>query len=148
MLIEKRFSNIEVLLSRSASMFRVGGKAHLIFIQSGIVLCFCFQELGNDNGSEVTHDAKNLYASEDHLIYFFSDAPHSVKTVRNALSNSGSGKGTRYEFEYHILVRIIIDCLASLTKKFFINWSFLLFCRKTVTYLKLQILSWIEFWQK
>ena len=91
MLIEKRFSNIEVLLSRSASMFRVGGKAHLIFIQSRIVLCFCFQELVNDNDSEVTHYAKNLYASEDRLIYFFFDAPHLVKAVRNALSNSGSG---------------------------------------------------------
>ena len=86
-------------------------------MQSRIVLCFCFEELGNDNGSEVIHYAKNVCASEDCLIYFFSDAPHSVKTVRNALSNSGSGKGTRYEFEYHILVHVIIDCLIEIFYK-------------------------------
>ena len=130
-----------MLLSRSTSMFRMGGKAHLIFIQSRILLCFYFQELGNDNGSEVTYYAKNLYPSEDRLIYFFSDALHLVKTVHNSLSNSGSGKGTRDEFDFRILLYIIIDFLATLIKKFFVNWSFLLFCEETVTYRRLQFLS-------
>ena len=64
--------------------------------------------MGNDNGGEVTHYAKNVYTSEDALIYFFSNGPHLVKTVGNGLSNSGSGKGTRYKFEYPILIYIVI----------------------------------------
>ena len=30
------------------------------------------------------------------FIYFFADAPYLVKTVRNCLYHSGSGRGTRY----------------------------------------------------
>ena len=30
------------------------------------------------------------------FIYFFADAPHLVKTVRNCLYHSRSGRGTRY----------------------------------------------------
>ena len=41
------------------------------------------------------HITPNIYVTDERMIYFFSDAPHLVKTVRNALSNSGSGKGTR-----------------------------------------------------
>ena len=37
----------------------------------------------------------NLY-SPDRFIYFFSDAPHLVKTARNCLYNSGFGLSTRY----------------------------------------------------
>ena len=29
-------------------------------------------------------------------IYFFADIPHLIKTLRNCLSNSGSGRATRY----------------------------------------------------
>ena len=75
--------------------------------------------MGNDNGGEVTQYAKNVYTSEDALIYFFSNAPHLVKTVRNGLSNSGSGKRVRYKFEYPILMYIVIVCLASTIKKIF-----------------------------
>ena len=37
----------------------------------------------------------NVFAP-DREIYFFSDPPHLVKTARNCLFNSGSGKWTRY----------------------------------------------------
>ena len=30
------------------------------------------------------------------FVYFFADAPHLVKTVRNCLYHSGSGRGARY----------------------------------------------------
>ena len=52
------------------------------------------------------------------IIYFFSDALHLVQTVHNSLSNSGSGKGTRYEFDFRILIYIKIDYLASLIRNF------------------------------
>ena len=44
---------------------------------------------------EVVNYAPNLFAPS-RKIYFFSDAPHFVKTTRNCLFNSGSGKRTRY----------------------------------------------------
>ena len=45
---------------------------------------------------EVVHRAKNIYAKEERYIYFFADTPHLIKTARNCLSNSGSGRATRY----------------------------------------------------
>ena len=44
---------------------------------------------------EVVNYAPNLFAPS-RKIYFFSDAPHLVKTTRNCLFNSGSGKRTCY----------------------------------------------------
>ena len=41
------------------------------------------------------HQCKNLYAPHRY-IYFFSDAPHLIKTTRNCLMHSGATKGTRY----------------------------------------------------
>ena len=43
----------------------------------------------------VTYRTINLFA-EWRYIYFFSDAPHLMKTARNCISNSGSGRCTRY----------------------------------------------------
>ena len=50
-----------------------------------------------DGGSDkdVCYRSINLYA-RDRFIYFFSDAPHLVKTARNCLLHSGNNKGTRY----------------------------------------------------
>ena len=45
-------------------------------------------------GEDVCYKAVNLY-SMDRYLYFFSDAPHLMKTVRNNLASSGSGKNTR-----------------------------------------------------
>lgn len=46
-------------------------------------------------GGDVCYHTINLYAPERY-IYFFSDAPHLIKTTRNCLLQSGSGTCTRY----------------------------------------------------
>lgn len=51
--------------------------------------------LDNDADKDVCYRTINLYAPHRY-IYFFSDAPHLIKTARNCLSNSGSGSCTRY----------------------------------------------------
>ena len=50
-----------------------------------------------DGGTDkdVCYRTVNLYARQRY-IYFFSDAPHLVKTARNCLLHSGSDKCTRY----------------------------------------------------
>ena len=50
-----------------------------------------------DGGTDkdVCYRTVNLYARHRY-IYFFSDAPHLVKTARNCLLHSGSDKCTRY----------------------------------------------------
>lgn len=47
-----------------------------------------------DHGDVITCTT-NLF-TPTRKIYFFSDAPHLIKTTRNCLFNSGSGKRTRY----------------------------------------------------
>ncbi len=39
-------------------------------------------------GSTCIYKTKNIYASDDKDIFFFSDVPHLIKTVRNCLSHS------------------------------------------------------------
>ena len=46
-------------------------------------------------GKDVCYRTINLHARHRY-IYFFSDAPHLVKTTRNCLHHSGSGRCTRY----------------------------------------------------
>ena len=46
---------------------------------------------------DVVYKTRNLHSlNEKRFIYFISDVPHLLKTVRNCLFNSGSGKHTRY----------------------------------------------------
>ena len=52
--------------------------------------------LCGDSEADVIYRTKNIHTKEMHFIYFFADAPHLVKTVRNCLYHSGSGRGTRY----------------------------------------------------
>ena len=52
------------------------------------------RELDGNSGKPVTYRAVNLYARHRY-IFFFSDAPHLIKTTRNCLAHSGSGKCTR-----------------------------------------------------
>ena len=40
------------------------------------------------------YKARNMFAPERY-IYFFSDAPHLVKTVRNNLHSSGGGRNSK-----------------------------------------------------
>ena len=48
-----------------------------------------------DVQGDVCYRTKNLYAPHRY-IYFFSDAPHLIKTTRNCLMHSRATKGTRY----------------------------------------------------
>ena len=41
------------------------------------------------------YKAQNMFAP-DRYLYFFSDVPHLVKTVRNNLYSSGGGKNTKH----------------------------------------------------
>lgn len=41
------------------------------------------------------HKTKNIYSPDDRDLYFFSDVPHLVKTVRNNWENSGWNKKSR-----------------------------------------------------
>ena len=43
----------------------------------------------------VVYKTKNLYSSEDRDIFFFSDAPHLIKTTRNCLSHSSMNCSSR-----------------------------------------------------
>ena len=51
---------------------------------------------GDSAVEDVIYRAKNIHAKNHRYIYFFADAPHLIKTARNCLSNSGSGRATRY----------------------------------------------------
>ena len=51
--------------------------------------------LDGDADTDVCYRTINLYAPH-RFVYFFSDAPHLVKTTRNCLLHSGSGTCTRY----------------------------------------------------
>ena len=47
-------------------------------------------------GTDMVHFADNLFAPARKIYYFFSDAPRLIKTARNCLFNSGSGKQSRF----------------------------------------------------
>ena len=51
--------------------------------------------LCGDTDADVIYRIKSIHTKEMRFIYFFADAPHLVKTVRNCLYHSGSGRGTR-----------------------------------------------------
>ena len=68
--------------------------------------------LCGDSDADVIYCTKNIHTKEMHFIYFFADAPHLVKTVRNCLYHSGSGRGTRYMWNNgFFLLRSHIVCL-------------------------------------
>ena len=54
-----------------------------------------FIKLHKNGDDSVVYRAENIFASDERYIYFFSDAPHLLKTVRNCFSNSNSHKKTR-----------------------------------------------------
>ena len=55
--------------------------------------------LDGSAGKDVCFRTINIYAPQRY-IFFFSDAPHLVKTTRNCLYHSGSGSCTRYVYCY------------------------------------------------
>ena len=61
---------------------------------------------------DVIYRARNMFSGADNrFVYFISDVPHLLKTSRNCLSNSGSGKRTRYMWNngYFLLWNHIAD---------------------------------------
>ena len=52
--------------------------------------------LDGDSQENVVYRTKNLFSKDERYIYFFADVPHLMKTTRNCLSNSGSGRTTRF----------------------------------------------------
>ena len=54
------------------------------------------KHLVGDSDTEIVYRAKNIYTKEMRFIYFCADVPYLMKTVRNCLFLSGSGRGTRY----------------------------------------------------
>ena len=51
-------------------------------------------DVSHDNDKDVIYKVLNMYAT-DRYIFFFSDAPHLLKTCRNCLFHSGSGRHSR-----------------------------------------------------
>lgn len=68
------------------------------------------QRLYDMQGEGHTYKTVNLHA-RDREVFFISDAPHLMKTVRNNLSNSGAGKNTRYMWKdgKHLLWKHVCD---------------------------------------
>ena len=50
-------------------------------------------------GKDVVYSAKNIHAKENRFIYSSYDVPHLIKTARNCISNSASGRTTRFMFK-------------------------------------------------
>ena len=50
---------------------------------------------GVESSSEVTYKTLNLNAEDERYIFFVSDVPHLLKTLRNNLFNSRGNKGKR-----------------------------------------------------
>ena len=49
----------------------------------------------NDPMSPFAHKTVNPYSDDERHVYFFSDVPHLIKTVRNCWANSGAHAHTR-----------------------------------------------------
>ena len=64
------------------------------------------KSLDKNVDGDVCYRTINFYAPQRY-IYFFSDAPHLVKTTRNCLYSSGHGSNTRYVFFLIFLLFII-----------------------------------------
>ena len=70
------------------------------------------KHLVSDSDTEILYRTRNIYTKEMRFIYFFSDVPDLMKTVRNCFFHSRSGGGPRYMWKYvfffygHIIARI------------------------------------------
>ena len=59
--------------------------------------CHLTRDDGTNPETDVTYCTCNLFGgTANRYLYFIFDVPHLLKTARNCLSNSGSGKFTRY----------------------------------------------------
>ena len=72
-----------------------------------------FHKMHPINKNGVSYKANNPFATDEKRdVFFFSDAPHLVKTLRNNLANSGSGLNTRllWNNSYYLLWKHVSDC--------------------------------------
>ena len=60
---------------------------------------------------DVPHKTKNPYAKEDRCVYFISDPPHLIKTVRNCWSHSGATGSRHMQVCVFLLKNRILSCL-------------------------------------
>ena len=49
----------------------------------------------HQTSEDFVHKTANIYSSDNHSLYFFSDVPHLIKTVRNCWANSFAHSHTR-----------------------------------------------------
>ena len=70
-----------------------------------------FYKLHPITKNAVSYKANNA-TDEKRDVYFFSDAPHLIKTIRNNLANSGSGLNTRLLWNNgkYLLWKHVSDC--------------------------------------
>ena len=51
---------------------------------------------GDSAVEDAIYRAKNIHSKDSRFIHLFADVPRLIKTARNCLSNSGSGRATRH----------------------------------------------------
>lgn len=82
----------------------------------------------HSTGSDITYKTVNVFSQEKRPIYFFSDVPHLVKTVRNCWANSfGHSMTRKLEVYYKIsqcITTIKIDNFCQINGKS-ISWQHL-----------------------
>ena len=61
-------------------------------------------EMDETNETDFVYRVRNVFATDDRYIYFFADAPHLLKTLRNAIYHSGDGKGRRMLWNHGIII--------------------------------------------
>ena len=77
------------------------------------------KHLLSDSDTEILYQTKNIYTKEIRFIYFFSDVPHLMKTIRNCFSILGLEEGqgtcgnTFFFFYGHIIAHIYHEDLES-----------------------------------
>ena len=52
---------------------------------------------GYSDDGKVVYKTPNIFSDDERFIFFFSDAPHLMKTTRNCLRNSGSTSSSRFQ---------------------------------------------------
>ena len=68
---------------------------------------FRMHRLKKSKSDDVTYKVRNPYSTDDHFIYFISDVPHLVKTVRNCWSNSF---GHSYKRAMWVRIHTLLYC--------------------------------------
>lgn len=79
----------------------------------------------NKKDPQTFHKTRNIYSTDNRWLYFISDPPHLLKTVRNCWSHSGKD-GTRHmKVKYYIYLNGVLALLVSLLQLHdqYIEWE-------------------------